>query len=102
MLDSVVPLSVLSNWESQIKEHCQPGAMTYCVYYGANTRSLTAQGLKKYDVVITTYNVVVSEFSGFEKNAGAEPAKKKARTVKGTNLFDVAWKVRVVYAPEET
>lgn len=74
-----MPLSVLSNWESQIKEHCQPGAITHCIYYGTAARSLTAQELKKYDVVITTYNVVVSEFAQIEAKPGVEPIKKKAK-----------------------
>jgi SWI/SNF-related matrix-associated actin-dependent regulator of chromatin subfamily A3 len=48
----VVPLSVLSNWESQIKEHVKPTALKYCVYYGTG-RSMSAQQLEKYDVVVS-------------------------------------------------
>lgn len=94
----MVPLSVLSNWDSQIEEHCEHGALTHCIYYGATTRSLTPHDLKKYDVVVTTYNVVVSEFSQIAKNEGAEPSKKRARTAKSKGLFDVHWKVRQLTA----
>jgi SWI/SNF-related matrix-associated actin-dependent regulator of chromatin subfamily A3 len=90
---TVVPLSVLSNWETQFKEHCTPGTISTCVYYGAG-RSMTPLSLKKHDIVLTTYNVVVSEFAAFEKNApGAEPSKKKQKTSDKTSLFQVRWKV---------
>ena len=55
-LFAVVPLSVMSNWEKQIEEHCVRGVLSSCVYYGA-TRSMSPQELMKYDVVITTYQV---------------------------------------------
>ncbi|THH19092.1 hypothetical protein EW146_g2018 [Bondarzewia mesenterica] len=88
----VVPFSVLSNWEKQIQEHCIPGALSYCVYHGT-TRSISAQDLKKHDVVITTYQTVVSEYENSKRStAGAAgPSKKKIQS----SVFDVQWK-RVV------
>lgn len=84
---------MLSNWESQIKDHCTAGSLSHCVYYGAVARTLTPQLLKTYDVVVTTYNVVVSEHGVFAKNEGKEPSKKKAKIEKSKGLFDVLWKV---------
>jgi SWI/SNF-related matrix-associated actin-dependent regulator of chromatin subfamily A3 len=92
---TVVPLSVISNWEKQIDEHCVRGALSACVYYGA-TRNMTPQQLMTRDVVITTYQCVSSDadFSTVTQNGGGEgPAKKKKRHGKG--LFEVKWKVRV-------
>ncbi|KAG8213634.1 snf2 family protein [Butyriboletus roseoflavus] len=89
----VVPLSVISNWEKQIDEHCVRGALSACVYYGA-TRNTTPQQLMQYDVVITTYQVVSGDADsstvtqhGIE---GGGPAKKKKKSGKG--LFGVKWK----------
>ena len=84
----VLPLSVLSNWEKQIEEHCTPGTLSSCVYYGTN-RGLSAAELQKYDIVITTYQTVTGEHDD-GASAGA-PAKKKKRTVK--SLFEMQWKV---------
>lgn len=86
----VAPLSVLSNWEKQIEEHCTRGALSSCVYYGAK-RSMTAAELTSYDVVITTYQTVAGEHSDSETAKGEEPAKKKKK-LRGT-LFEVQWKV---------
>lgn len=94
-LMTVVPLSVISNWEKQIDEHCVRGALSVCVYYGAS-RNMTPQQLMTRDVVITTYQVVTGDcdFSCVTQNGGegGGPAKKKKKHGKG--LFDVKWKVR--------
>jgi len=84
---SVVPLSVLSNWEKQIQDHCVPGTLSYAVYYGA-TRSMTPKELQKYDVIVTTYQTVVGEHNGHE-----EVVAKKRKKDTGS-LFAVPWKVR--------
>lgn len=97
LLTTVVPLSVISNWEKQIDEHCVRGALSVCVYYGAN-RNMTPQQLMTRDVVITTYQVVSgdADFSTITQNGGEGegPAKKKKKYGKG--LFDVKWKVRTI------
>ncbi|KAJ3569860.1 hypothetical protein NP233_g4782 [Leucocoprinus birnbaumii] len=82
----VSPLSILSNWEKQIEDHCSPGALTTCVYYGSN-RNLSAQDLQNYDVVITTYQTITSEFGSLDAGGGS---KKKRKTEQV--LFGVNWK----------
>lgn len=91
----VVPLSVLSNWEQQIQDHVVDGAFSYYTYYGPS-RDISAEQLRKYDVVITTYQTVVKEknASGSVRVDG-EPSKKKKKT-EGV-LFKINWKVRFSY-----
>jgi len=83
----VVPLSVLSNWEKQIQDHCTPGTLSFAVYYGT-TRNMSAKDLQKYDVIVTTYQTVAGEHNGSEEVAGK---KRKKDT---SSLFKVPWKVR--------
>ncbi|EKM54585.1 uncharacterized protein PHACADRAFT_197015 [Phanerochaete carnosa HHB-10118-sp] len=85
----VVPLSVLSNWEKQIEDHVREGALSYCVYYGTG-RKMTPEELKKYDIVLTTYQTVAKEHGDLGKNGANGPSQKKQKTEKG--LFDVQWK----------
>ncbi|KAI6157534.1 SNF2 family N-terminal domain-containing protein [Pisolithus tinctorius] len=87
----VVPLSVMSNWEQQVEEYCTRGALSTYVYYGAS-RSMAADELTKYDVVITTYQTVVveAEPSVFTDSRLGGHVKKKKKTE--TGLFDVKWK----------
>ena len=86
----------MSNWEKQIEDHVKPGALSSCVYYG-KTRSLTPAELKRYDVVITTYQTVTQEHDLASVRKGGSPAAKKRKTDKG--LFDVAWKVLAAVFP---
>ncbi|KAK1224593.1 hypothetical protein PQX77_012488 [Marasmius sp. AFHP31] len=84
----VVPLSVLSNWEKQIKDHCAANTLTYCTYYGASRDKLSAGDLERCDVVFTTYQTVTTEH---DTSSGRATKKKKLDRA----LFDVKWK-RVV------
>ena len=59
----VCPLSTVVNWEEQIKAHIEDGALTYYMYHGPN-RSTDIQELSRYDIVITTYSILASEFYG--------------------------------------
>ncbi|PCH43964.1 hypothetical protein WOLCODRAFT_133049 [Wolfiporia cocos MD-104 SS10] len=87
----VVPLSVLSNWTKQIEDHVQEGALTTCVYYGS-TRSMTPKELKKYDVVITTYQTVAKEHGDSVGTKAGNEAVSKKRKLSVRGLFDVEWK----------
>lgn len=92
MLVPVVPLSVISNWEKQIKEHCSPGALKSHVYYGSSGRAVSAERLRKYDVVVTTYQVVTSEHVA--SVGSSANGKSKKRKTENNGLFDVPWKVK--------
>ncbi|KAH6635501.1 SNF2 family N-terminal domain-containing protein [Chaetomium sp. MPI-SDFR-AT-0129] len=72
----VCPLSTVTNWEEQIKQHIKPGTMTYHVYHGPN-RVKDAEQLAQFDLVITTYGSVVSELnSRSKKKRGAYPLEE--------------------------
>ena len=81
-------MSVLSNWQTQIDEHCVPGALTYVTYYGTN-RNLSAEKLEEYDVVLTTYQTVVSDHSGGSKIV-VEGTSKRKKTE--STLLNIPWK----------
>jgi SNF2 family DNA or RNA helicase len=59
----VLPLSTLSQWEVQIQTHLAPGALKYYIYYGTK-RTRDIEELAQYDLVITTYQTLQSEYSG--------------------------------------
>lgn len=62
----VCPLSTITNWEEQIKQHIKPGAIKYYVYHGAN-RIKDLRKLSEFDLILTTYGSVSSELSGRKK-----------------------------------
>ncbi|POS86791.1 hypothetical protein EPUL_001752 [Erysiphe pulchra] len=58
----VSPLSTISNWEDQIKQHIKSSSLSYYVYHGAH-RLRDPEKLAEYDLVITTYGSIASEFN---------------------------------------
>ena len=58
----VAPLSVVTNWSSQILHHFHPAqCLTHYTYHGPN-RLRDVHQLKQYDVIITTYNILSQEY----------------------------------------
>ncbi|ROW13520.1 hypothetical protein VPNG_04383 [Cytospora leucostoma] len=57
----VAPLALIRQWEAEIKEKVsKEHSLSVCVHHGPN-RTKRYQDLAKYDVVITTYQILVSE-----------------------------------------
>ncbi|KAI9790588.1 MAG: hypothetical protein M1835_000878 [Candelina submexicana] len=57
----VAPLALVKQWEAEIKSRVDKShALRVCVHHGPQ-RTKRFQDLKKYDVVITTYQILVSE-----------------------------------------
>lgn len=63
----VCPLSTITNWEEQIKQHVNHGAFSYHIYHGPH-RIKDLNELVNFDVVITTYGSVSSELSARSAN----------------------------------
>lgn len=74
----VSPLSTITNWEEQISQHIQPGTLKCHVYHGCN-RIKDIDKLAGFDLVITTYGSVASEFS------------KRSKKGKDTPLEEINW-----------
>jgi SNF2 family DNA or RNA helicase len=68
----VAPLALIKQWEGEIRDRVEDShALRVCVHHGPQ-RAKGFKELKKYDVVITTYHTLVSEYSssGGELKAG--------------------------------
>ena len=58
----VCPLVAMVQWRGEIERYCAAGSLSLTVYHGAK-RVSDANELTKFDVVLTTYAIVQSEFS---------------------------------------
>lgn len=75
----ICPLSTVTNWEEQIKQHVRPNSLSYHIYHGPH-RIKDSERLADYDLVITTYGSVSSELNArFANKRGPHP------------LEDIAW-----------
>lgn len=65
----VAPLALLKQWEAEIKNRVSDShTMRVCVHHGPQ-RTKRFEDLRKYDVVITTYQILVSEHSSSSERA---------------------------------
>ncbi|KXG48353.1 SNF2-related protein [Penicillium griseofulvum] len=65
----VVPLSAVSNWVTQIKDHLKPRSISYYIFHGPS-RITDFNELSEFDIIITTYSTVLSEISGRGARSG--------------------------------
>ncbi|CAN6185234.1 unnamed protein product [Urochloa humidicola] len=56
----VCPPSVFSSWVTQLEEHLEPGSLKVYMYHGERTRD--PKELLKYDLILTTYSILGTEF----------------------------------------
>ncbi|POS80573.1 SNF2 family domain-containing protein [Diaporthe helianthi] len=69
----ICPLSTVTNWEEQIKQHVRPNSLSYHIYHGPH-RIKDSERLADYDLVITTYGSVSSELNArFTNKRGPHP-----------------------------
>ncbi|OZJ03278.1 hypothetical protein BZG36_03741 [Bifiguratus adelaidae] len=94
----VSPLALIRQWESEINTKTTPGDLSVHVHHGPN-RTMSAEKLASYDIVITTYQVVASEFPVI-----AHKKKKRRKKVdeEDTNGGDKSSEVVVLDDTEDT
>ena len=73
----VVPPSLLRTWDDEFRKHLHPGTLRCWKYHGPK-RSMDLVSILAYDIVITTYDVVATEWKSLEK--GPRP------------LFSIKWR----------
>jgi SWI/SNF-related matrix-associated actin-dependent regulator of chromatin subfamily A3 len=79
----LAPVSVMSNWSTQIKKHVKDEhALRIMFYHGTRKQPLNAEDIEKYDVVISTYDSVSSEWHS--QNSAKVPRK--------SGVFSFKWR----------
>lgn len=82
----LAPLSVMSNWSSQIKRHVKPEhELRVLTYHGTRKRPIDPKTINDYDVVVTTYETVMTEF-------WAKQGKSSQNVPRKDGLFSVHWR----------
>ena len=85
----VAPVGVMSNWSGQIAHHIKPDhALRVLTYHGNNKRLMTPNDFAEYDVVITSYGTLATEY--FPRGKKDPPSVPRPQ-----GLFSVDWR-RVV------
>ncbi|CAB46673.1 DNA translocase Rhp16b [Schizosaccharomyces pombe] len=85
----VAPLSLIKQWESEVQTKSK---LTAIVYHGASRYKLL-KVIHEYDVVITTYQILVSEWVSHNTTGtdGKSPTEAKSYEKKKPSLFAFYW-----------
>ncbi|KAJ2318968.1 hypothetical protein IWW52_002244, partial [Coemansia sp. RSA 2704] len=81
----VCPLSTMGNWEEQVKTHVRARGLSVYPYHG-NARCRNIKRLCHYDVVLTTFNVLQSEYT--RETRQLLLTEEAAPAVTGQRMFD--------------
>jgi SWI/SNF-related matrix-associated actin-dependent regulator of chromatin subfamily A3 len=77
----VAPVSVMSNWDQQIKRHVSKEHLPKVFVYHGDTKALGPKDLKKYDVVITSYGKLAREIDSGVTKVLLSPSMEWRRVV---------------------
>ncbi|KAL9128395.1 MAG: hypothetical protein Q9217_002919 [Psora testacea] len=82
----VAPVGVMSNWSAQIAHHVHPDqALKVFVYHGAGKKPMNAADFAVYDVVITSYGTLTTDY--YPKNT-----KNPSAVPRSQGLFSMDWR----------
>ncbi|PVH97783.1 hypothetical protein DM02DRAFT_657940 [Periconia macrospinosa] len=77
----LAPVSVMSNWSTQMQLHVKPEhALRVMFYHGTRKQPITPASIGQFDVVITTFDSVSSEY--YSQKSGTLPRKSGVYSVK--------------------
>jgi SWI/SNF-related matrix-associated actin-dependent regulator of chromatin subfamily A3 len=79
----LAPVSVMSNWSTQMKKHVKPEhALRIMFWHGLRKELITPKTIENYDVVISTYDSVSSDFY----------SQKSPNVPRKSGVFSVTWR----------
>lgn len=79
----LAPVSVMSNWSTQIKKHIKKErALRVMFYHGTRKEPITPKSIADFDVVISTYDSVSSEWH----------SQKSTTLPRKSGVFSVKWR----------
>ncbi|KAF9311776.1 hypothetical protein BGZ91_006719, partial [Linnemannia elongata] len=86
----VCPLSTVQNWEEQFDLHVHKGTLQVYVYHGGQ-RATDPAFLAKHDIVITTYNLLGTEFSKENKARDTPNGPSKCPSAAAALVAERRW-----------
>lgn len=82
----IAPVGVMSNWSGQIAHHVKPDhALRVLIYHGNNKKPMNPEDFGDYDVVITSYGTLATEY--FPRGKKIPPSVPRPQ-----GLFSMKWR----------
>jgi len=90
----VCPLALMDQWCEEVVKHTRPGALSIFKYHGGS-RKRDPHALSSYDIVVTTYGVIDSEFKALVQLSSSPPPSLPSRGGKKKST-NTNWEADVV------
>ncbi|KAK7079763.1 transcription termination factor, RNA polymerase II [Halocaridina rubra] len=90
----VCPASLLGQWEGEVKRRLSSSLRIKCLVYHGNSRDVHIDILANYDIVVTTYQIVMRQAFPTGKAAAIQQTKDSVPKVKARyqgHLFQIGW-----------
>ncbi|KAH8731392.1 SNF2 family N-terminal domain-containing protein [Phaeosphaeriaceae sp. PMI808] len=77
------PVSVMSNWSSQIRKHIKPEhTLRVMIWHGTRKQPITPKQIENYDIVISTYESISSEWY----------SQKSTNLPRPSGVYSIKWR----------
>lgn len=87
----VCPLSVISSWQTQLATHVVDGTVKLLVYHSHTRNELNAKDILSADIVLTTYDILASEF---REELGDDVQMAMVQQAKKPRLMHPLWEIK--------
>ena len=82
----IAPVGVMSNWSGQIAHHVKKDeALNVLIYHGSGKKPMKAENFREYDVVITSYGTLATEY--YPRGKKDPPSVPRSQ-----GLFSMDWR----------
>lgn len=93
----VCPMTLIHHWKSELERHSEPGTFRVGLYYGVH-RPKTLEEMKSFNVMITSYGTLSSDYKKLKKATGVEDDNLFANggmaalgAPKGCYVYSIVW-----------
>lgn len=94
----ICPMTLIHHWKSELERHTEKGTFRVGLYYGT-LRPKTLEEMKSYNIIITSYGTLTSDYSKIRKTLGiADDEVLNNGSVaamggpKGAFLYSIRWR----------
>ena len=64
----IAPLCTLYQWNEEIENKLHKSNLKHLLYYGKNRKNCRFADLQKYQIILTNYNTILTEYKKFKEN----------------------------------
>ncbi|XP_046397979.1 transcription termination factor 2-like [Ischnura elegans] len=81
----VCPTSLLGQWKNEVDRRCKQSSLSVCIHHGTDRSGI--KSMRRHDIVITTYGIVMRECASIQKKASSKAEDGPLHTLDWTRII---------------